>query len=50
MNAYRETGMPKPHWATVTPTTEPWPLKKVLIEILKERDALRQAAAAETVA
>jgi hypothetical protein len=45
MDAYRESGRAKPHWATVTPTTEQWPVKKVLIELLKESEALRQAAA-----
>ncbi len=44
MDAYRETDLPKPHWATVTPTTEQWPIKRLLIELLKESEALRGAA------
>ena len=47
MDAYRGSGQAKPHWATVTPTSESWPVKKVLIELLKESDALRKAVAAE---
>jgi hypothetical protein len=50
MDTYRESGQAKPHWATVTPTSEQWPVKKVLIELLKESDALRKAVAAEVAA
>ena len=43
MDAYREAGLPRPHWATVTPITEQWPIKGLLIELLKESEALRRA-------
>ncbi len=47
MGAYRESALPRPHWATVTPASEQWQVKRLLIELLKESEALRQAAAAE---
>ncbi len=47
MDTYRSSGLPRPHWATVTPTSEQWQVKRLLIELLKESEALRQAAATE---
>ena len=43
MKAYRESDLPRPLWASVTPTSEKWTIKALLIELLKEREALREA-------
>lgn len=47
MDGYRESGLPRPLWASVTPTSSNWSIKYLLIELLKERDAMRQAREAE---
>ncbi|NQU41500.1 MAG: DUF3783 domain-containing protein [Lentisphaerae bacterium] len=47
LNTYRTSGLPRPIWATVTPTSGQWSIKALLIELLKERDALRMASAKE---
>jgi hypothetical protein len=47
MKIYRESPLPQPCWASVTPTNGTWTIKQMLIELLKEREALRQARAAE---
>ncbi|MBT3193634.1 MAG: DUF3783 domain-containing protein [Verrucomicrobia bacterium] len=47
MDGYRGSGLPRPHWGSVTPTNESWSIKRLLIELLKESEALRQARAAE---
>ena len=47
MKVYRESSLPQPCWASVTPTNGKWSIKRLLIELLKEREALRQARQAE---
>lgn len=46
MGAYRESAMARPIWATVTAVSGSWTMKYLLVELLKEREALRQAQAA----
>jgi len=43
MDRYRELGLPRPMWASVTPTSESWTAKALLIELLKEREEMRKA-------
>ena len=43
MNSYRASELPRPIWATVTPTSGSWTIKALLIELLKEGEALRDA-------
>ena len=50
MDSYREASLPRPHWASVTPTSETWSIKKLLIELLKESEAMRHAATANETA
>ncbi|MDY6832803.1 MAG: DUF3783 domain-containing protein [Thermodesulfobacteriota bacterium] len=38
--AYRESGLPRPLWATLTPTSENWPLSDLLAELNAERRAM----------
>jgi len=47
MREYRAHDLPRPLWATVTPTSESWSMKYLLVELLREREALRQANAAK---
>jgi hypothetical protein len=47
MRGYREAGFERPLWASVTPTSESWTVKYLLVELLKEREAMRQAMLAE---
>lgn len=47
MDSYRASGLPRPLWASVTPTSAGWTIKHLLIELLKEREAMRQARDAE---
>jgi hypothetical protein len=47
MDGYREASLPRPHWASVTPTSALWSIKRLLIELMKEREALRLAKIAE---
>jgi len=37
---YRQTGLPDPLWATLTPTSEHWTLRQLLKELSAERAAL----------
>lgn len=46
MDQYRKSALPRPLWASATPTSENWTVKQLLIELLKEREAMRQAASA----
>ncbi len=48
MDSYRKASFPRPLWATVTPTNEHWPVKRLLIELLKERESLRVASEAKS--
>ncbi len=43
MDSYRQSGLPRPLWASVTPTSANWTIKYLLVELLKEREAMRQA-------
>jgi hypothetical protein len=43
MRLYRESGMPQPFWAVVTPVSESWPLRKLLDELAAERESLKEA-------
>ena len=40
--AYRQSGLPRPLWATLTPTSETWPLSELLSELEAERQAMEQ--------
>jgi len=46
MDSYRGAGMPRPIWATVTEHSANWTIKALLIELLKEGQALRAATQA----
>jgi hypothetical protein len=43
MAGCRQAGMRPPLWAVLTTTSESWPLKKLLAELVAERDALQKA-------
>ncbi len=45
MGAYRTSGRERPVWATVTAVSGGWTMKYLLVELLKEREALREAQA-----
>ena len=45
MGAYRTNGRERPVWATVTAVSGSWTMKYLLVELLKEREALREAQA-----
>jgi len=47
MDTYRDSGLPRPLWASVTPTSESWTIKYLLIELLREREAMRNAVEAQ---
>lgn len=47
MDSYRGSGLPRPLWASVTPTSASWTIKYLLVELLREREAMRQATAAQ---
>jgi len=47
MRGYREAGFARPLWASVTPTSASWTVKYLLVELLKEREAMRQAMLTE---
>jgi len=47
MDSYRQSGLPRPLWASVTPTSADWTIKYLLVELLKEREAMRQAREAQ---
>jgi hypothetical protein len=42
MAVCRQAGMKQALWATLTPTSEHWPLKRLLSELLAEREALSE--------
>ena len=46
MGAYRETGLTRPMWAALTPTSATWTLAALLEELDAERKAMEQAQAA----
>lgn len=45
LNAYRQTGLPRPLWATLTPVSETWTLSALLAELEQERRAMEQEKA-----
>ena len=45
INSYRSAGLPAPMWATLTPTSEKWPLRQLLKELAAERQALKKSDA-----
>ncbi len=47
LDAYRETGLPRPMWAVLTPTSESWSARALLSELLEERRAMQQAVTRE---
>lgn len=47
MRGYREAGFTRPMWASVTPHSEQWTVKYLLVELVKERKAMREAMEAE---
>jgi hypothetical protein len=47
MDSYRQSGLPRPLWASVTPSSAGWTIKYLLVELLKEREAMRQASEAQ---
>ncbi len=47
MDGYRQSGLTRPLWASVTPTSATWTVKYLLVELLKEREAMRQAMLAK---
>ncbi len=40
LSAYRKEGLPKQLWATLTPTSEKWPINFLLNELQKEAEAI----------
>lgn len=42
MAAYRKSGMPSQLWATVTPTSEKWPIRVLLDELATEHEELKR--------
>jgi hypothetical protein len=42
MAAYRQAGLPRPLWATLTPFSENWTLSVLIAELEQERTAMEQ--------
>ena len=42
LDAYRKSGMPPQLWAALTPTSEKWPLTRLLAELEAERKAMQR--------
>lgn len=42
MTAYRKAKLPAQHWATLTPTSDNWPLTKLLDELAAEAEAIKK--------
>ncbi|MDA1044806.1 MAG: DUF3783 domain-containing protein [Verrucomicrobia bacterium] len=47
MKAYRESGLPRQVWASVTPVSRHWTLRTLLNELSKEKEELRKAVLAQ---
>ena len=43
MTVCRKTGMKQALWAALTPTSETWPLKDLLVELSAERQAMQKS-------
>lgn len=41
MSAYRRADLPRPMWATLTPTSKDWTMQKLLTELAAEDDAFQ---------
>jgi hypothetical protein len=48
MGLYRASELPQPLWAAVTPHSASWSLRALLVELVKEREALRAASQRES--
>ena len=48
MSLYRASELPQPLWAAVTPHSESWSLRALLVELVKERESLRAASQRES--
>jgi hypothetical protein len=42
MTAYRKAQLPKQHWATLTPVSENWTIKALLVELAAEARAFKK--------
>ena len=42
MSGCRQAGMKQALWATLTPTSESWPLEQLLSELVAEREAMKK--------
>ncbi|QTA87424.1 DUF3783 domain-containing protein [Desulfonema magnum] len=42
LSTYKDTGLPRPLWATLTPFSENWTLSSLLKELKKERAAMEE--------
>jgi hypothetical protein len=43
MAAHRAAELPRAHWAALTPVNASWPLAALLVELQREREAIRAA-------
>lgn len=43
ISSYRQSGLPRPLWATLTPVSENWTVSMLLKELAAEREAIQQA-------
>ena len=42
MSAYRQAGLPRQLWATLTPASESWTVNALLDELVAESEAFKQ--------
>ena len=47
MNAYRQAGLPRQLWATLTPASETWSVSQLLEELAAEDEALKKTTKSE---
>ncbi|MFZ7126111.1 MAG: DUF3783 domain-containing protein [Desulfobacterales bacterium] len=40
ISAWKDSPLPRPLWATLTPTSAQWPLSRLLLELVAERKAM----------
>ncbi len=40
LSAYKNQGLPRPLWATLTPYSDTWPLADLITELQREREAM----------
>lgn len=48
MAAYKEAGLPRQLWATLTPVSRKWSLAALIDELIKESDAFKRSEQAST--